>query len=85
MTIDTETTIVTFYKETDEETGIETVMAYFPLDSYNGTDTRTCYAHLGQHSACSPDYVKDLPLATKKEYTGLLNELTGLGYNIKVI
>ena len=84
MTIDTETTIVTFYKAVNEYTEQTEIIAYFPLEKFDNLNN-TCYAHLGQHSACSPDYVKDLPLATKKEYTELLNELESIGYNLKVI
>jgi len=85
MTIDTETTLVTFYKERDAETGETNIMAYFPLETFDRAGNKASYAHLGQHSACSPDYVKDLPIATKKEYTELLNELKSLGYNLKVV
>lgn len=80
MLIDTETTLVTFYKEEDGD-----IMAYFPLEYWNNSDTRTCYAHVGQHSACHPDYVKDLKVATEQEYTPLFEELTGQGYKLKVI
>ena len=41
----------------------------------------TCYAHIGQHSACHPDYVKDLATATFAEYSEILNELKGQGYD----
>lgn len=80
MLIDTHTTLVTFYKEGDGE-----IMAYFPLDNFDRAGNRTSYSHIGQHCACSPDYVKDLPVAAKKEYTPLYNELIELGYNLKVV
>ena len=80
MLIDTETTLVTFYKEEDGD-----VLAYFPLEVFDRAGNNTSYAHIGQHSACSPDYVKDLPLATEKEYRELKNELEGLGYKLKVV
>lgn len=78
--IDTETTLVIFYKEGDGE-----IMAYFPLENFDLAGNKTSYAHIGQHSACSPDYVKDLPVAAEREYTELYNELTELGYKLKVI
>jgi len=80
MTIDTETTLVTFYKEADGD-----IMAYFPLERFDMAGNRASYAHIGQHSACSPEYVKDLPVATEKEYASLHSELTELGYKLKVI
>jgi len=80
MIIDTETTLVTFYKEADGD-----IMAYFPLERFDMAGNRASYAHIGQHSACSPEYVKDLPLATEKEYRSLHSELEQLGYKLKVI
>ena len=42
----------------------------------------TCYAHTGQHSACSIDWLyQDTTPATQAEYKDLLNELTNsIGY-----
>lgn len=85
MTIDTETTLVTFYRVIGEYAEENEILAYFPLENFDNKGNKTCYASIGQHSACSPDYVKDLPLATKKEYTELKNELESLGYNLKVV
>ena len=80
MLIDTEKTLVTFYKEADGD-----IMAYFPLEDYDMAGNKTSYAHIGQHSACHPDYVKDLKVATSKEYAPLHEELTEIGYNLKVV
>lgn len=65
------------------------IVAYFPQLNYNkrlyGTSTKTCYAHIGQHSACSVDYINNNCVkATKEEYTPLLKELQSIGYEIKI-
>ena len=41
----------------------------------------TCYAHIGQHSACSLEYYRSTKPATAGEYQNLLNELKQIGYN----
>jgi hypothetical protein len=41
--------------------------------------------HIGQHAGCSPDILKNWPLATEQEYRSLLEELNTIGYeNIKI-
>jgi hypothetical protein len=61
------------------------VFAYFPEETHNG-EFKTCYAHLGQHSACHPDYAKECKKATPEQYADLLRELKGQGYNdLKII
>ena len=57
----------------------KTVMAYFPDLPHNG-ELRTSYAHIGQHSACHPDYIKDCKRAKPKQYADLLEELKSIGY-----
>ena len=45
----------------------------------------TSYSHIGQHSDCALDYVKECRFALPKEYEGLKNELTNLvGYDLQV-
>lgn len=72
------------------------VFAYMPDDYYysitrrkmtkdTDVDMRTCYAHIGQHSACSPEYANQCKQATKTQYTDLYNELISIGYNIEII
>lgn len=58
------------------------VYAYFPTMawSHKGTD-KTSYSHMGQHSVCSPAYAKLCKQATKEQYSDLLRELIGQGYN----
>lgn len=79
-------TKVKFYTENDGE-----VFAYFPEMEYYpkgyGFDERmrSCYSHIGQHSACHPNYLKGKRLATENEYKDLLAELKGQGYNDLVI
>ena len=66
-----------------------TVFAFFPDMLYNvelyGKDMKTCYAHLGQHSACAPEYIKECKEAKYNEYADLLKELIGQGYKLEVL
>lgn len=69
-------TKIEFYLEKDGE-----VLAYFPNEFYNKDKyTRTCYAHIGQHSACVPDYIQGLNKASKEQAKELANELKQIGY-----
>lgn len=66
------------------------VFAFFPKEKYNniGTDADklfTCYAHIGQHSACHIDYVNECKQATKEEYKDLKEELESIGYNLNIL
>lgn len=70
---------VKFYMEDDNN-----VLAFFPeIDWSRGTTM--CYSHVGQHSACTIEYVQGLQLATHKQYMPLLQELHSLGYDLTVI
>jgi hypothetical protein len=60
------------------------VFAYFPEEIHNG-EFRTAYSHIGQHSACHPDYAKESRPATPEESQPLQAELEGLGYNLEVL
>jgi hypothetical protein len=71
-------TLVNFYIDEEGE-----VFAYFPQLKYNDK-FKTCYAHIGQHSACHVDYVRDKHRATLEQYQPLYNELTQIGYNLRV-
>lgn len=61
------------------------VFAYFPemVHNFNGyrPDNYTCYAHIGQHSACHPDYVRECSEAKEDQYKDLHRELIGQGYD----
>ena len=73
-------TKVVFYKEKDNE-----VFAIFPELFGHNANLVTGYSHIGQHSAYSKDYYKDLEEASWEEYKDLYEELTSVGYNLKVI
>jgi hypothetical protein len=76
-------TKVIFYKEPFRD-----VMAYFPeIDENNGqrNDLKLCYSHIGQHSACAPEYINECKEAKYNEYADLLKELIGQGYNLEVL
>lgn len=62
------------------------VFAYFPNENHDRAGVlKTSYAHIGQHSACSPEYAKESRQATTKEYSSLKNELEQLGYNLEIL
>ncbi len=68
-----------------------TVFAYFPNERFYHNShpeyktTFSCYAHLGQHSACHKDYAKKCKQATKLEYADLKAELESIGYNLNIL
>jgi hypothetical protein len=75
-------TKVVFLREKDSSD----VFAYFPEDKADHRGNFTCYAHIGQHSACHPDYASSCKEAERSEYRGLLIELIGQGYdNLSII
>lgn len=75
------------------------IFAFFPEENYyskenigyggvtkdNWQDMKNCYAHIGQHSACCVDYVKECKKATVEQYTELKTELESIGYKLNVI
>lgn len=62
------------------------VFAYFPLEAYSHDGhQKTCYAHVGQHSACHPDYAKECKRANREQSEDLLKELIGLGYEVRPV
>ena len=64
------------------------VFAYFHDDLYCSElypTCHTCYAHVGQHSACEASYAAGCRVASRKEYTPLLDELTSIGYNVHIL
>ena len=62
------------------------ITAVFPYILDNYTDwTMMCYVHVGQHSGgCLAWYLDTVP-ASPEEYKELYDELTQIGYNLKVI
>lgn len=65
------------------------VMAYFPNELYNvalyGEKMKTCYVHLGQHSACLEDYAATCKEAKQAQYLDLKKELEKIGYNLNIL
>lgn len=49
--------------------------------------SRACYAHVGQHSTCSLEWVREKTRpASLKQYSSLLRELESIGYdNLRVV
>ena len=62
----------------------EYIFAYFP-ELQHDENFNTCYAHIGQHSACCPSYADECETASQEESIELLNELNHIGYNLEVI
>ena len=60
------------------------IFAYFPEDEADHKGNKTAYAHVGQHSACNPEYAKESRPATEQEYADLKSELESIGYNLEV-
>ena len=62
------------------------IFAYFPESEWVG-NFKTSYAHIGQHSACSPEYAAECKEAAFNEYChDLLPELIGQGYtDLKIL
>ena len=61
-------------------------IAFFPDMPFNeDKNLKTCYANIGQHSACHVDYAKGCKKATPKKYKELKTELESLGYNLNVL
>ena len=81
MKKDKHTTKVKFLFEKDSDTE---VFAFFPEEIHNGK-VKTCYAHIGQHSACADEYAAECNPAKYADYQDLLKELIGLGYKLEVL
>jgi len=62
------------------------VIAIFPYIIWDYSGNLMSYLHVGQHGACGVNFTWVFPyLATSDEYGELLKELTGIGYEVKVI
>jgi len=84
MEQDKKYTDVIFYRD---KQGRWDIFAYFPKEQFaNDPKIKTSYAHIGQHSACHVDYVKEQCTVVKnpEEYKDLFNELENIGYKLKV-
>lgn len=64
----------------------EDLFAYFPNLNYfrENNLTKQGYAHIGQHSPVSVDYIKETRPATREEFEPLKRELESIGYNLKI-
>jgi hypothetical protein len=51
----------------------------------NDPSTCLCYMHIGQHGSCDPDgLMAESRPATPEEYKDLYEEMTSIGYDIKI-
>lgn len=82
MNPDKHSTPVIFRVERNTGRELTAVFPTLPAD-YNGA-YMTCYAHVGQHSACSFDWYGKTRPAKPHEYAALAKELESLGYRLKV-
>ena len=92
MELDKHKTKVEFYIATyeaieDDEQPFKEVLAVF-VDEWQLQEDKMyydCYVHLGQHSTCSESFLrKNCKKATKTQYKELFEELTKIGYNLKI-
>lgn len=61
------------------------IFAAFPKVMWNERDFAT-YAHVGQHSPASPEYLQGCVPATPEEYAELKKEMeTLVGYDLKIL
>lgn len=69
-----------------EKDDIPTVFAYFPDSNWDDKGAyKTCYAHIGQHSACSTTYAEECVTALSEEYKELKRELEDWGYDLDIV
>ena len=86
MKKDTRKTKVKFLIEQPKDDIPVNVFAFFPKELFSyDKDLFTCYAHMGQHSACHIEYAKECKEATKEEYKDLQTELESIGYNLTIL
>lgn len=91
MKKDKHKTKVVFLLETGNGTDNETPFAFFPEEHYLPVRSQdhsvvfTCYAHVGQHSACHIEYAQSCKLASPEQYKDLAAEMESLGYNLEIL
>ena len=79
------TKVLFLVNDTDSDYGAD-VFAYFPEENHDSSGQfKVGYAHVGQHTAVSPDYADESREATPEEYSDLKRELEGQGYNLEVL
>ena len=70
----------------DNDPSNNDVFAYFPEENHDvGGKFKMSYSHIGQHSACHPEYARESRPATTEEYGELKNELETLGYKLDIM
>ena len=55
------------------------VAAVFPCEPHSSEFDMVCYSHVGQHSACSPGWMRSTRPALPSEYADLKRELETYG------
>lgn len=60
------------------------ITAVFPTLPADERWNLTCYAYIGQHSACGSEWYHSTRAAKPAEYADLLKELESIGYRVKV-
>ncbi len=81
MIQDTEKTNVQFFYHEENKD----LFAYFPDEIADAGYNKIAYSHIGQHSSCSDEYVKESRKANKTEYQDLKTELESIGYNLNIV
>lgn len=63
------------------------IIAIFPEETADQKGNLMSYQTIGQHGACSPDLIKELPAAdpTGSNYKKLVRELESIGYILEII
>ena len=86
MKLPTDKTQVLFLLDKGDGDEQGELFAYFPMEDYttNGL-LKTCYATIGQHSGCSPEYALNCEEAQPHRYKALKEEITALGYDLIVL
>lgn len=82
MTQDNHITPVLFRVERNNQRDLTAVFPTLPASEHGWL--MTCYAHIGQHSACAMDWYNSTRPATAEEYKVLHTELESVGYRLKV-
>lgn len=84
--MDVEQTLVIFRKYKKKyETPLCKIVALFPEEKFDYDGHCAAYEHIGQHGAADYGYVISITrAATPEEYNDLKEELTSIGYNLKI-
>lgn len=61
------------------------IFAVFPYEIWDLNGNVVSYSHVGQHSGCSIDFIRESRKADPEEYRELSEELYILGYDLTLI